>query len=227
MVSTSRKPAGSSLVEKAYREIKKRILDNTLPPGHQALEQEIAAELDMSRTPVREALIRLEKEGLVELVPRRGMRVVPLSPADMKEIYEVLTCLEAMAAELLARRGVGPEELEPMERAVSKMDQSLETDDLEAWAVADEEFHRTLLELCGNQRLAEMAFAVWDQVHRARFVSLRLRLKPWQSNSDHRAVLEAVRRGDWREARELHSRHRRRAGEEITGILEQYRLTAL
>ena len=63
-VSTNRKPGGSSLVEKAYREIKQRILQNTLSPGHQALEQEVAADLDMSRTPVREALIRLEKEGL-------------------------------------------------------------------------------------------------------------------------------------------------------------------
>jgi DNA-binding GntR family transcriptional regulator len=227
MVSTARKSSGSSLVDKAYRAIKQRILDNSFPPGHQALEQEVAADLDMSRTPVREALIRLEKEGLVELVPRRGMRVVPLSPADVKDIYEVLTCLEAMAADLLARRGVEPKELEPMERAVRQMDRSLEADDLEAWAAADEEFHRTLLELCGNRRLADMAFAVWEQVHRARFVTLRLRPKPWQSNSDHRAVLDAVRRGDWREARELHDRHRRRAGEEITGILEQYRLTAL
>ena len=70
------KTTSTSLVERAYAEIKRRIFSNEYPPGFQALEQEVASQLGMSRTPVREALIRLENERLVELVPRRGMRVV-------------------------------------------------------------------------------------------------------------------------------------------------------
>ena len=76
-----------SLVDAAYQGIRRRILDNVWAPGFQAMEQEVALELGMSRTPVREALIRLAKEGLVEVVPRRGMRVLPVSPTDMREIY--------------------------------------------------------------------------------------------------------------------------------------------
>ena len=75
----------------------------------------------MSRTPVREALIRLQKEGLVDVIPRHGMRVLPVSPTDMKEIYEILTALEAMAAELLAKRKPSDAELAPLERASRDM----------------------------------------------------------------------------------------------------------
>ena len=71
---------GGSLVDVAYATMRRRILDNAWPPGLRALEQELAQELGMSRTPVREALIRLRKEGLVEVVPRHGMRVLPVSP---------------------------------------------------------------------------------------------------------------------------------------------------
>src|SRR5512141_2782708 len=97
-------PVAKSLVDVAYATIRQRILDNVWPPGHQAFEQELAADLGMSRTPVREALIRLAKEGLVAVNPRRGMRVLPVSVADMRDIYAVLTALESLAAELVVQR---------------------------------------------------------------------------------------------------------------------------
>lgn len=218
------RPRGKSMVVAAYDLIKERILNNEYEPGFQALEPEIAEELGMSRTPVREALIRLSNEGLVEVIPRRGFRVVPLSPADMKEIYQVLTALESMAAEVLARRKPTLEELEPMEQAVEALNDALRNDDLDAWAVADEQFHRSLLELCGNQRLASMAATVYDQAYRARQISLRLRPKPWKSNEEHKAVLEAVKQGDWILARKIHGEHRRNASRVLTEVLEKYQL---
>ena len=113
-IKAGARPRGKSMVVAAYDLIKERILKNEYEPGFQALEPEIAQELGMSRTPVREALIRLSNEGLVEVIPRRGFRVVPLSPADMREIYQVLTALESMAAEVLAKRKPTLEELAPM-----------------------------------------------------------------------------------------------------------------
>ena len=103
-----------SLVDEAYHGIRRRILDNQWAPGFQAMEQEVALQLGMSRTPVREALIRLGKEGLVEVIPRRGMRVLPVSPNDMREIYEILTALECMAAELLAASGAMTPSMAPL-----------------------------------------------------------------------------------------------------------------
>ena len=104
--------ARASQAQRAYGAIKRQILDNEMPAGFQALEHELAARLGMSRTPVREALIRLEREGLIEIVPRKGMRVVPISTEDMREIYEVITALEARAAERLAERRPSRDDLD-------------------------------------------------------------------------------------------------------------------
>ena len=80
----------------AYGRLKKLILDGTLPAGAQLLEQEAAERLDMSRTPVREAMVRLRQDGMVEIRPRHGMRVLPVSARDMAELYAVLTALEGI-----------------------------------------------------------------------------------------------------------------------------------
>ena len=216
-----------SLVELAYERVKKRILDNDYYPGYQALENEVAEDLGMSRTPVREALIQLKHEGLIELIPRRGLRVVPVVAEDMKEIYEVLTALESMAAELLAKRKPDARTLKPMKAATREMAAALEIDDLDAWAAADEKFHRALIELCGNRRLASIANTVRDQGHRARMVTLRLRDKPPASADEHERVLAAIEKGDWKTAREVHCEHRKRTSTELTEILEKYRLPQL
>lgn len=216
-----------SLVEKAYDEIKSRILANAYPPGHQALEQEVAAQLGVSRTPVREALIRLENEGLVSLIPRRGMRVTPLSASDMREIYEVLTAVETMAVELLARKKPSKTKMKSASDALSEMEKSLREGDLEKWAEADDRFHRALLEACGNSRLAAIAGTVRDQGHRARLLTLRLRPKPTKSNKEHRDVLNAILRGDWQTARDLHYTHRVRTSETLTDLLEEYQFPQL
>src|SRR5690242_4576391 len=100
-----------------YRGVKSKILDNTFPPGFHILEQELASMFGVSRTPVREALVRLESDGLVDVVPRHGMRVLPLSLSDMKEIYEILSSLESKAAELAAQRHLPPAAVEPLDRA--------------------------------------------------------------------------------------------------------------
>jgi DNA-binding GntR family transcriptional regulator len=109
-MNAPKRAAPTSLVDAAYEQIRRRILDNAWPPGHRALEQEVALALGMSRTPVREALMRLQAEGLVEVIPRHGMRVLPVSPTDMREICQILTALECMAAELLAAQARAPAE---------------------------------------------------------------------------------------------------------------------
>lgn len=216
-----------SRVDHAYQEIKQRILNNVYYPGYQVLEKDLAEELGVSRTPVREALILLQHDGLVELIPRHGMRVVPIEADDMREIYEVLTALECLAAELLAKRRPDASELEPMRQAIVRMDQALEDDDLEAWARADENFHQHLLDLCGNRRLISMARTVMDQGHRARIVTLRLRPKPVDSNREHHALLDAIEKGDGDAARQRHQEHRRRASKVLIELLKKFRLPQL
>ncbi len=220
--ASSSAQVSESLVESAYQTLRRRILDNQWPPGARALEQELALELGMSRTPVREALIRLSNEGLVEVVPRHGVRVLPMSAADMDEIYRIIGSLEATAAEIIAERKPSSAELKPLEDASRAMDAALKTDDLDAWAAADENFHRTLVELAGNRLLAGIVFNFWDRVHRARIFTQRLRAKPTHSTREHLELVRALKRGDKQAAREVHLAHRERARIELTEILARF-----
>ena len=219
--------AKSKLVGGAYEQLKAEILSNRMPPGFQAPEPEIALRLGMSRTPVREALIRLEGEGLVELVPRHGARVLPVSAADMAEIYEILTALEPAAAAALARAGMEPETLAPLEEATNRMEAALKTGDLDEWALADDLFHSTILRLHGNRRMQSVVSELLDQSHRARMVTLRMRELPEESTKDHRAILEKLRAGDADGVQTLFRAHRQRAAKELLGLLDNYQLPGL
>jgi DNA-binding GntR family transcriptional regulator len=219
-------PRGS-LVDAAYQALRQRILDNVYPPGHQALEQALAEALGISRTPLREALIRLQKEGLVEVIPRHGMRVLPVSPEDMRQIYEILAALESMAAELAAKRKPSDTELAPLEQASRDMAKALKVDDLEAWAEADERFHRHLLALSGNRLLAETVLNFWDRAHRVRRFTLQLRPKPAHSTKEHMALVERIRAGDAAGANDVNRAHRERASVELLAILERFRFHQL
>jgi DNA-binding GntR family transcriptional regulator len=218
---TARKP---SLVEDAYRVLKEAIRDNVFPPGYQGSEQEIALRLGMSRTPVHEAIIRLQEDGLVRVLSKRGVQVCPLAPQDIREIYDVIIAIEARAAELLAalpydnRRPVADE----LEEATARMEQALRKDDLHAWAVADDQFHRILVERCGNSRIRRIAQTITDQAHRARMLTLKLRPKPTGSAAAHRAIAEAIRKGRVAEAHESARQHRIDARDELLPLIESF-----
>lgn len=215
-----------SLVEQAYRDLKGRILSNEYPPSFQVTETEIAQRFAMSRTPIHEALLRLQSDGLVELMPRHGVRVLPIYPADLREIYELLCCLESTAAELMASRQLPPDapEFQEMEAANVAIDEALARGDLDDFAEMDDRFHRLLVAYSGNERLMRFVMSISDQQHRARRLTLRLRPPPMQSSAEHRGILEAIRRGDARAAHELHRAHRVRGMNLILGLIEHYRL---
>jgi DNA-binding GntR family transcriptional regulator len=225
----SQKAKRLSLVDQAYRELKRRVLSDEYHPGFQATELEIAGQLAMSRTPVREALLKLQNDGLVALTPRHGFRVLPIYPADLRDIYQLLCCLESTAAELLAGRQLAsdaPEFLE-MEAVNNALEQAVAKDDLDAFARLDDRFHQLLVVNSGNERLARIVMSISDQQRRARYMTLRMRPRPAESSAEHRAVLEAIRRGDGRTASELHRAHRRRTMNLILGLIEHYRLGQL
>jgi DNA-binding GntR family transcriptional regulator len=228
-----RSPAGStadpndragSETASVYARLRAMILGNDLQPGANVLLEDLAIRLGVSRTPIREALIRLEQEGLVEIKPRHGMRVLPVSIDDMREIYQLLTALEALAARLVAERGLLAIELRKLEIAVDQMDAALAADDLESWAKADTRFHELLVGYSGNHRLEAMVGGVVDQSQRVRRLTLKLRPKPVNSNADHRAVVEAIRKRDAQAAYRRHERHRSASGKMLIEILERLNL---
>ncbi|WP_245824514.1 GntR family transcriptional regulator [Pseudoruegeria aquimaris] len=216
-----------SNTQRALQELRRMIFTGELSGGSDHLESELAERLGMSRTPVREAALTLESQGLLEMRPRKGVRILPVSPEDMHEIYEVLTELESLAAERAARSRPGADDLAQLEAAISDMDAALAAEDREAWAAADDRFHSELVRLGGNRRAAAIVAMMGDQVRRAKASTLYIRPLPTQSNSDHREVLDAIRRGDAEAARRLHRAHRERAREMIVNLLERHRLSSL
>jgi DNA-binding GntR family transcriptional regulator len=225
----SKRPLGGTLAvheketqrEVAYRALKKLILDGALPAGAQLLEAEAADRLEMSRTPIREAMIRLREEGMVDIRPRHGMRVLPISAEDMQEIYQVLTALEGEAAYIVAERGLHKEEKKTLDDAVQAMDVALERNDLVGWAIADEVFHSRLVEYSRNRRLINMVSQLWEQSHRARMLTLRMRPKPVNSNREHQALVEAIATGQPEVAQKIHQDHRKRAGGMLVQLLRE------
>lgn len=218
-----------SLVDEAYAALKQAIRNTDFPPGYQGSEQEIAVRLGMSRTPVHEAIIRLQEDGLVRVLSKRGVLICPLAPQDIREIYEVVIAVESMAAELLAAlpaasRVAAADELEA---ATAAMDEALGRDDLPGWAEADELFHRLLVERCGNGRLRRIAQTVTDQAHRARMLTLKLRARPTGSAQAHRAIIAALRSGDAGEAQRSARAHRVGARDEIVPLIEHIGLRQL
>jgi DNA-binding GntR family transcriptional regulator len=230
-LGTAMKPAlpepADSMVDSAYQQIRRLILDNAWPPGYRALEREVAAVLDMSRTPVHEALARLQGEGLVEVISRQGMRVLPVSPNDMREIYEILTALECMAAERLASRKPSDKELKPLVDATKAMDRALNAGDLQAWAAADERFHSQLVHLAGNRQMQATVLNYWDRAHRARMFTLHLRPKPVNSTKEHIQMVERLRAGDADGAAAVTRAHRQRASSELLAIFERFKVAQI
>lgn len=197
-----------SQTQRAVTLLRDMVISNKLPPGSNHLESELADMLGMSRTPVREAAIILEGQGLVEVRPRRGIRVLPIAASDMEEIYSILTELEALAAYQIAERGIAPADLASLRGFIAEMERALGDDDRKRWAHADDEFHRKLVGLAGNRRLESIVATYSDQVHRARLLTLYMRPAPHASNADHRALVDAIAAGDAERAREVHRRHR-------------------
>jgi DNA-binding GntR family transcriptional regulator len=214
-------PVSKSRAGAAYSRMRELILSNRWAPGFQITEQDAATLLEMSRTPVREAMLQLQQEGLAEVKPRHGLKVLPISPDDMSEIYIILSSLEATAAELAASRAPSDEALRPMTDASDEMTLALADNDLDRWADADARFHLALLDLAANKKLTAIVLNFMDRVHRARRLTLHLRPTPHASTQEHHALVEAIRSGDIAAAGNIHRAHRERAKQEMLAILQR------
>ncbi len=220
-------PPSRSQAQIAVDKLRNLIFSGQLGAGTDHLESELAEKLGMSRTPVREAVVMLEAQGLLEVRPRKGVRITTLSPTDMAEIYDVLTKLESLAAADAATKGYGQNDLAPLEQIISDMEIALSHKNRKAWALADDAFHMELVRLGGNGRVHAIVSMMADQVRRARMVTLYLRPLPTTSNTAHRSVLEAIRTGDAAQAYAVHHKHREAAKTTLVEILVKNELTAL
>ena len=184
----------------------------------------------MSRTPVREAFLRLEQEGLVEIQPRRGIVVRALSSDDMREIFQAVTGLEVMAVFPNNPRSFDARSaLKPLFAALKRMDQAARASDFEIWGEADEAFHQGLLLLCGNSRIRRTGVQLRELAQRAHFVAIRLQPISYlaQSAAAHRELVDLILSGEPDKAAAAHFRRRRRGEEMLVNAVIKFRLAAL
>ncbi|KYG60067.1 GntR family transcriptional regulator [Planococcus maritimus] len=206
------------LPQRAYHTIRLAIRDLILPPGTALLEREISEALQMSRTPVREALVRLEIEGVVRLVPRRGFIVEPIEQEDLKEVYEIITTLDSLAIDM-ATQNATKQELDQLEAIIEEQQAALAQEDLKKWSYLDDLFHSKIIEYARNKRLKTVIDSFADQSYRARLFTINDRPLPMRSIVEHKAIVFCMLAKDGKAASMLIQSHRRRAQKEILEVL--------
>ncbi len=146
-----------TLSKVAYKELKKQILAGVYKPGERLLLDTVSKALNISMTPLKDAFSKLEYDGLVETIPRKGAFVTKLSKTDFQDFIEIRIALETFAIELFYKKGnhniVGIQELEEINRNVAK---TIEDEDKTGFILADMEFHQKMVSLAGNSRLTDM-----------------------------------------------------------------------
>jgi DNA-binding GntR family transcriptional regulator len=154
-------PLSRSASAAANEVIREAIIDGRLAPGQRLKEEELARELGMSRTPVREALLRLQSEGLVESLPRRGAIVRSYAVDELDEMYQLRAVLEGYAARRAATR-ISPEDLTRLEDSCARFDRLRAEDDLLDLVQENLFFHNVILEAAASDRLGPMVRKVID-----------------------------------------------------------------
>jgi DNA-binding GntR family transcriptional regulator len=211
-------PSGGSAAARVYSHVKERLLDGTFPGGALLSENELSQQLGLSRTPVRQAFVQLEAEGLLELYPKRGALVVPVAASEIEDVFEARLLVEEHCARRAANAGARlAAELEPMiaEQAAAVSEGA---SGMAAFARADRHFHRAIVHAAGNAILTRLYDALRDRQQRIATVSLAR--NPGDAErfvAEHRDILEALERGDGETASERVAAHLRAAREVARG----------
>ncbi|MEV0050708.1 GntR family transcriptional regulator [Saccharopolyspora shandongensis] len=191
------------LRDQVRRELQDRIADGRLRPGDRIFEQELAAELGISRVPVREAIRMLQSEGFVDVLPRRrGVFVRGLDRQQVKELFEVREALEVYAARLAAERAEA-EEVARLTDLAHKAREAHEAGDVNEMSDANANFHDTLVGLAGNDLLASML----EPLHSRLAWLFRMNLEPERVCTEHEALQAAIAAGDADRAAEVAKQH--------------------
>ncbi|MDO1585347.1 GntR family transcriptional regulator [Rhizobium oryzicola] len=206
---------GKSLTEQAYAILRDRVLTGDLRPGTEISEPELAEQLAMSKTPVREAMARLCVEGLMEAFPRRGYRVTPVTVKDMNDLFAVRGVLEGMAA-ALAAQNMTEDELDALDRLAGASYVVGENVSTKTFVSTNEEFHSAIAQGSRNPRLHALVMSHLEQCARLFYMGTRIRDINPETSQDHHNIVALLRQRDSEGARTAMMEHNENTR---TGIL--------
>lgn len=178
-----------------FRTLRKAILTGELKPGERLMEIHLANRLGVSRTPIREAIRKLELEGLVTMIPRRGAEVAQITEKSLKDVLEVRRALDALCAELACER-ITEEEKEQLKEACAGFERATKTRDATVIAKADVALHDIIVAATGNQRLVQLVNNLAEQMYRYRFEYIKDESQHERLIEEHRIIYESIVKKD-------------------------------
>ncbi|WP_314623957.1 GntR family transcriptional regulator [uncultured Selenomonas sp.] len=196
------------------------IKSGTLAPGQRLMEIQLAEELGVSRTPVREAIRKLELEGYVVMMPRRGTYVASLSIRDVNDVFEIRTALDSLACGLAAER-ITENELESLQRLLVAIGGHIETGDMEKIVETDMRFHDLLYQASRNTRLVGIISNLREQLTRFRSASMSFPGRLKETLEEHREIVDAIAQGDVPGAKQAAEAHMEKAERTLLLSMEQ------
>lgn len=189
-----------------YQSLREAIVSGRLRPGERIVEDRVCAELGVSRSPLREALRRLEGEGLVSILPRRGAVVTEVSDRDGMNLFAVREVLEGLAARQAARH-ITSDELSELESLLLEMADRVRAKDTAHLVALNTQFHELVSKASRNRWVLDFLSGVRAQTRRLYRSSLEGPGRAPQSLAEHRLILDALRRADPEEAERMARKH--------------------
>lgn len=188
--------AYKSLQETAYEHVRQRVLSGQLQPGVLYSETRMAAELNLSRTPMKDALVRLSQEKLIDILPSKGFRLHQMSSEDILQTYQARTAVEGFCAMQLARNRHTPEgrtALQAMESTLAEMDRALAGEDrMGPFLEYDLQFHQALVDFSGNDELRQLFNSYHYRVYFFALEAFQREGRLHNAHQEHREILTAI-----------------------------------
>jgi DNA-binding GntR family transcriptional regulator len=207
--------------EVAYQYIKSRILNLQFKPGQVLIDSKIANELCISRTPVREAFLRLKSEGLLEYEAHKGWRVYLLSLSDLQEIFDLKLAIEGM----VSRKAAGCSDAglrQQLSEAIDKLEEVTATDNPTSWFEADNQLHLMICQMAHNQHAFNAIKSLDEQWHRLRVGFMFIQGRKGRTISEYRGIVNYILAGDGAEAERLTQVHLKNVCDELIELLIKF-----
>ena len=209
------------LRDKIVSSIRDAIIEGRIKAGERLMEPDVAKNLGVSRTPLREAFLQLESEGFVKVTPRRGAVVSELSEKDAEETYVIKSALEGLAARM-AVNNITPETIQQLRALNAEMEKKASSKEKDHRAILDlnAKYHYLMNKASGNEKLCHMISILRKQTLRYNYIYLTVLSHIDQSIEEHRAIIEALEKRDQKLVEKLVFAHGENAGKTLCGYIQ-------
>jgi len=212
-----------SLREEVYESLRRSILHGKLKAGQRLIEEQLAHQIGISRTPVREAFHKLERDDLVSRLPKKGFAVREFTKADVEEIFGIRSALESYAA-YLATLHIAPEKISTLEKNIDETEKAMEGGDYDKVVQLHTEFHNVLYKSCKSWKLLDMINNYSDYFYRYRAALVHTESGFSSSTEDHRRMLEAMRKRNPRLVERIVRKHLAKGKDIVLKEIDEGRL---